>query len=204
MRVDHSLEGRRGRPRKLVRMEGDLPVEIHTAIAKRIYDLVPDHVRWKDLLEQFIIARFGDPDEAEIEALQAELDSLETERARKKIQLDEKLKEKRRKEELQKSIEIQRRYCAEAFRVLIGKIKKNHGTGVTMKEEFISKIYGISFNRHAVNNSWDELIDVQDWPDEMIIERFGIRKTERGEREDEIMRAVKAKVRNDVNEEAIL
>jgi hypothetical protein len=188
--MDYLNKGKKGRPRKLVRMEGDIPIEIHTSIAKRFYDLVPEHVRWKDLLEQFIIARFSDPKEAEIEKLQDELDRLDTERAKKKVQLDEKLKEKKRKEDLQKSIEVQRRYCAQAFRTLVQKIRKSGDSKIRMPPEVISRVYGISFNLKHASEEWDEMINIDEWSDIDLIEKFDIRKESKGEREDEIMKTV--------------
>ena len=179
----------RGRPRKIF-LDRDAPVQITGRVKKWVRDLIPHDANISHDFESYILVKYGDADRAQLEALrmrEIELrEELSTVRGRILV-IETRIKQE---EDLRKSMEIQARYCAEAFRVLTGIIRKNHGTGVTMKEEFISRIYGISFNRQAVNDSWDDLTDIQEWPDEMLIEKFDIRKQSKGEREDEIMKAV--------------
>lgn len=179
----------RGRPRKIF-LDRDAPVQITGRVKKWIRDLIPHDANISHDFESYILVKYGDADRSQLESLKMKEIELREELSSVRgriLVIEARMKQE---EELRRSMEIQIKYCAEAFRVLMGIIKKNHGSSITMKEEFISRIYGISFNRQAVNDSWDDLTDIQEWPDEMLIEKFDIRKQSKGEREDEIMKTV--------------
>lgn len=179
----------RGAPRKLY-LDRDTPVQLGPRVPKYIRDMIPHDANISRDFQEFVLIKYGDADRAQLQALKMKeielMEELSSVRG-KILVIEARMKQE---EEMRRSLEIQRKYCAEAFRVLIRTIRKNHGTGVAMKEEFIYKVYGISFNRQAVNDSWEDLDDIQEWPDQVLIERFDIRKGDKGEREDEIMKTV--------------
>ncbi len=179
----------RGRPRKIF-LDRDAPVQVTGRVKKWIRDLIPHDANISHDFESYILVKYGDADRSQLEALRMKEIELREELSSirgKILVIEARMKQE---EDIRKSLEIQTKYCAEAFRVFMGIIKKNHGRSITMKEEYISRIYGINFNRQAVNDSWEDLSDIGVWSDEMLIERFDIRKGQKGEREDEIMKMV--------------
>ena len=172
-----------GRPRKMVTDIDDLQVEIHTTISKKAHDMVPKNVRWKDLIEEDIYARYGNQEEIEISILQKKIDELQLEMARARVELEEKKRNKEREEELRKALRIEEKYPAFAFRNFIAsQIKRKKGLPpITMYDEFIRERWGISFDREKLNHDITENDFRVDFEENLItneemVEKYSIKK----------------------------
>ncbi len=172
-----------GRPRKMVRDIDDLPVEIHTTISKKAHDMVPKDVRWKDLVEEVIYARYGNQEEIEISLLQKKIDELQFEMARVRVELEEKKRNKEREEELRKALRIEEKYPAFAFRNFIAsQIKMKKGLPpITVNDKFIQERWGISFDKEKLNHDIEENDFRVDFEENLItneemVEKYSIKK----------------------------
>ncbi len=139
--IDH--KGRRGRPRKLVLDEGDLTIEVHTAISKKVYDLVPKDVRWKDLLEHAILAMYGSKEESDLRNLEEKLEKLELESAKIRLAISEKKAEQEKLRSLDRAMRIQERMPVVALRLLVQDMRR-----LTPNERQLSDPDGIARVRH--------------------------------------------------------
>ncbi|MCL5793389.1 MAG: hypothetical protein M1138_00945 [Candidatus Thermoplasmatota archaeon] len=184
----------------MVRDEADLPVGIHTTISKRIYDMVPKDTRWKDLLEEIILAKFGNAEEVEIANLQKKIEDLQLEMARARIELEAKIQQKKRDEELRKALRIEEKYAVRAFRHLIGILIKARSSrkSMGMKLEVIEKRWGITFDRERLNSEYEDfLIEFEAGllSDDEILRRYSVKKVNVGaELEPEIKAQIEAEL----------
>lgn len=165
----------------MVRDEADLPMRIHTTISKRIYDMVPKDTRWKDLLEEIIIAKFGNAEEAEITNLQKKIEDLQLEMAKARVSLEAKIHQKKRDDELRKALRIEEKYAVMAFRHLINFLLKAHSSRrkVGVYQEIIEKRWGITFDRERLDREFGEFIisfEAGLVTDDEIMEKYSVRK----------------------------
>lgn len=94
-------------------------------------------------------------------------------------------KSKKQKEELRRKKSNQEKYMLKAFREVISS-QKRHGK-VVVNMPWIEEAYGISFNLDKVNRDFQGAVEATDLIPEYGIEKYLIRKVQKGQREDKLM-----------------
>jgi hypothetical protein len=195
-----------GRPKKLVILEGEELINVHTQIPKNYWARVSNdsqgaHITWADLLKIGIDVKFPlDQDEKRIREIEEAIIYHDIELAKAKTTLDEIKRRKKLDEEIRKSLHIADKYPAYAFRHFIRTVRKAnpHKYKITTSDETILKRWGISFDREKLNNEIEDfLIDFEEGilSDEEIIKRYSIKKEFVGsELEAEITKEIEKEV----------
>lgn len=183
----------RGRPRK-VYLEGDAPVLFGTHIRKQFRDMVPQSVNVREEMEFWIQERWGDRKKAELSELVIKREKVLAELASIDANIRVKEYEIKKDEEFRTAVANQKKYMVHAFRQVVG-ISKSHGR-ISMKPEWITKLYGISFSVNRVNAEFsDLLLDMEAGiSDEDLIVKYAIRREQKGEREDEIVKTMREEI----------
>lgn len=175
-----------GRPKNWIIVDGDEPINVHTAIPKKYWQRVPKNSRvtWSELLLIGIEVKFPlNPDEKVIRELKEKINYHDTELARAKITLDEINRKLALDEEIRKTLRIEEKYPAFAFRNFISsQIKRKKGLPpITMNDEFIREKWGISFDREKLNHDITENDFRVDFEENLItneemVEKYSIKK----------------------------
>lgn len=170
-----------GRPKKMVRLEADVTMDVHTKIAKRYRDMVPDDISWRDLLEWAIEARYGDKIKREMREIDERLALAEKEflmAKALKVAAEERLKQE---EELRKALRIEEKYAVRAFRHMINFMLKTHSSRrkISIYQEIIEKRWGITFDRRKLDSEFEEFLisfEAGLVSDEEIIQKYSVRR----------------------------
>jgi hypothetical protein len=195
-----------GRPKKLIILEGEELINVHTQIPKNYWARVSNdsqgmHITWADLLKIGIDVKFPlDKDEKRLRELEEAIIYHDTELAKAKTTLGEIKRRKKLDEEIRKSLHIADKYPAYAFRHFIRTVRKAnpHKYKITTSDETILQRWGISFDREKLNNEFEDfLIDFEEGilSDEEIIKSYSIKKEfVRSELESEITKEIEKEV----------
>lgn len=183
---------RRGPPRKVF-TESNFPREIHTTIPNHVFQLLPEGTI-NSVLEALITAAYGDKEKRELEEQRKKVSDLEIELSRERVRLAEIEKSVREKEQMEEALKKQDRYMAHAFRRIVREAR-SYGR-ITMKPEWISRIYGISMDVKKVNRdleaSGGKIAALLSRHDYELVENYGITKEQRGKMEPELVREMEA------------
>lgn len=183
---------RKGAPRK-VHTQSSFPREIHTTVRNWVYELLPSGLNVNEAIEPLIIAAYGEKAERELSVQREKVQKMEIDLARERVILSELEEKKRQKDIVQEKMRTQQKYMAFAFRE-IAKMSRA-AREITIRSEWIVKSYGISFNRTKANREifrHGELNrEMLDLPDADLIERYGIAKELKGDREQELLARMK-------------
>lgn len=182
----------RGRPRKIF-LDRDAPVQITGRVKKWIRDLIPHDANISHDFESYILVKYGDADRAQLEALRMKEIELREELSSVRgriLVIEEKI---RAESELKKAIETQQKLLEKATRKLVMEGIARHG--ITMRPEFISKIYGVSLdidrlNRDVVDEDWKLDYETGKFSDIELAERYSVVKTGKGQRENEFLNEI--------------
>ncbi len=178
-----------GRPRVLHTNE-TVRRDLHITPRNWIINLVPKDIDRTELFETVVIARYGDPLSRDLMEAEKKMRALELETMRAKLEYEALKDEAESMERLKKSLEKQREYLFAAINILVSAARKGGSKGITMDDESISRVFGITFDRKKLNGEFQKFIEELDsnrLSREQIIEDYAIRKTQKGEREDEIV-----------------
>ncbi len=136
-------------------------------------------------LEFGVNALLGDAEEKELYEIREELALIEPrfhELKVRELRIEER---KKQKEELRRKKSNQEKYMLKAFREVISS-QKRHGK-VVVNMPWIEEAYGISFNLDKVNRDFQGAVEATDLIPEYGIEKYLIRKVQKGQREDKLM-----------------
>ena len=174
-----------GRPRKLY-LQGQARITTSLSVKEEIRDLIPREKKISREFEEFIVWKYGDKEENDLQSLIKQREELLSKLGRIDFDIRDIERRIKDKEEMRKSLEIQEKYKAHVLRTILSKYKDRPPN---INQEWMSKTYGISFE--IPKGNWIEIYNkVQDLDDSLLIEMFGIEKTGIGEREKEVIREV--------------
>ena len=171
-----------GRPKKMVWTESELTSRIHTVISRKHRAMVPEDVSWRELFEWAIEVRYGDPVKRQYRELKEKEARTEVELYKLKAAVADFEEKQRVEEEIRKTLRIEERYPATAFRHLLKVLRTNNRkiTEIHMKEEVIIERWGIEFDRERLNKDFHEFLVEYDEgliSDEELVKQYSIRKT---------------------------
>jgi len=182
----------RGRPRK-VYLNSDVPVQLAVRVPKYIRDAIPPNVNMSREIETFLRVKYSEPGEAELQSLRLKEMELREEliAITGKIRIIE--EKQRQREELLNAIKFQRDYSLAAFKKIIAIEMKGHPLDhrISMKIEAIISLFGIEFDKERLNKEFDEFLERMadnSINDDEIISRYNLKKVQKGERENEIIK----------------
>lgn len=185
---------RRGAPRKLY-TEGEAPRRVHTQLKTWIYNLVPQDRPLNEILEELITVSYADKDQRDIASHQKRIQELEYELSKERIELYNLQQTQMHKEEVQRSILMQRKYIGNVLRRIIKTSFSSRK--VTTKAEWYEKLYGITFDIPAMDKlladtsiSIEQLYEMSEMD---LIETVSARKIGKGQKEPEIMQEILSK-----------
>ena len=190
---EFDIKRKKGAPRKIFTRE-DTPRDIHTKVKTSVFNLIPAGRPINEVLEELLTAAYANREQKDLIETRKKVQKLEYELAKARIELhniEEGMKQQR---ELQRAIAMQRKYLGAALRIII---KKSWGSRkVTTKQEWLEKLYGISFDIPALDKiladtSISSVDRITDMPDLELIEAVSARKLNTGEKEAEIMQTIK-------------
>ena len=136
-------------------------------------------------LEIGVNAIRGNPDEKELMDLEKEISIREPELAMMKARRDLILAEKRRREEYAREKETEIKYLHAVFSLLV-KLSKKTGR-ITFYDNWIREQYGVALNVNLVNQNFPEALEAIDLIPEYAVEKYSIRKVQKGQREEKMM-----------------
>ena len=148
---------RRGRPRR-VYLKNELPVHTTISLEDGIRSLVPKDFNLSRFVNDTLRSLFSDKEKARKNELIRRKEELEIELAKTTIAIKEIEDKEKVDEELRRALRIEEKYPAFAFRNFIAsQIKKKKGLPpITMNDESIREIWGISFDRKKLNHDIEE------------------------------------------------
>ena len=127
----------------------------------------------------------GDMHEKELMEIENELSILKPKLAMLESRKDLILAEKRRKEEFIKQRENEIKYLHAVFSYLI-KAQEKRGK-LEYYENWIREQFGIQFNISLVNGDFKGALEAADMLPEYVVEKYSIRKVQKGQREEKMM-----------------
>ena len=128
---------------------------------------------------------FGEEGERELLDIERKLAVLEPEVAMYKARKELLLANRRRKEEYNRQEEYKIKYLHAAFTQIL-KLQEKIGK-ITVREDWIRKIYGIQFDLDLVNQNFTQALEDIGLPPDYVVEKYNIKKLEKGDREDKMM-----------------
>ena len=175
--------GRVGRPMK----EGnESQVGAHISMSQEVKTWIKDSGKpVAYFLDIGVNAIRGNPDEKELMDLEKEISIREPELAMLKARRDLILAEKRRREEYARQKETETKYLHAVFSLLL-KLSKKTGR-ITFYDNWIREQYGISFDVSLANRNFSEALEAIDLIPEYAVEKYSIRKVQKGQREEKMM-----------------
>ena len=177
----------KGAPRKLFTTE-TFHRDLHTTIRNSVFELLPDGPV-NATIERLILAAFGDRDERDLAEQREKVKKMEVELSREKVALAEMEKRKQEKDALQEKLRRQEKYLAYVFRLLVRKAKPFRE--ITIKPEWVSRVYGVSFDIERANRDifghGGPGTRVLEYPDAELIEQYDLKKGTMGEMEKELL-----------------
>ncbi len=183
----------KGAPRKVF-LDKDSPVQLGPRVPKYVRDLIPRDANISREFTEFIIVKYGNPDQASLEDLKLKEIELREELSAVRgsiLVIEAKIK---REEDLRRSMEEIRRYVPHAFRKLVSRIQENGRHSITMMPEKIDELYGIAFDVNRVNEEFDSLSEeMEAMDDDYLVSRYSIQKGMKGTLENEIVREIRSK-----------
>lgn len=179
-------KGRRGRPR-IIHTQETVPRRIDTQISTQAYQkltiiLEQRGITLRDWIEWNVNGQFMDESQAKYHRLRDEWIKADTKATELKLKIRTMEEELRKEEEIRKTLRIEERYPATAFRHLLKALRTNDRkiTGIHMKEEVIIERWGIEFDRERLNKDFHEFLVEYDEgliSDEELVKQYSIRKT---------------------------
>lgn len=171
----------RGRPRK-VYLSGDEPIPTMMRLRKRVRDLVPKDANLTEIVENALIALYGDAEKRKLDDLRKDAREKEFQWHEAQLKVARAEEEQQRENEIRKALRIEERYPAVAFRHFLTHVRTGYPriTQITMTEEIIREKWGIEFDREKLNSDFPEFLIEYDEgmiQDEELVKRYSIKKT---------------------------
>ncbi len=174
-----------GRPRKLY-LQGQARITTSLSVKEEIRDLIPREKKISREFEEFIVWKYGEKEENDLQSLIKQREELLSKLGRIDFDIRDIERRIKDKEEMRKSLKIQEKYKANVLRSLLSKYKAHPPE---LNSDWLLRTYGISFT--VPKGNWKEIAeDIEKMDDSLLIDTFSVKKVGIGQREKEVMQEV--------------
>uniref|UniRef100_UPI0023F26A2D hypothetical protein n=1 Tax=Metallibacterium scheffleri TaxID=993689 RepID=UPI0023F26A2D len=130
-----------GRPRKLY-LQGQARITTSLSVKEEIRDLIPREKKISREFEEFIVWKYGEKEENDLQSLIKQREELLSKLGRIDFDIRDIERRIKDKEEMRKSLKIQEKYKANVLRSLLSKYKAHPPE---LNSDWLLRTYGISF-----------------------------------------------------------